>query len=180
MEFSHSEAEAWKAARRKLQAAGIDAEVEARIRSKRAGHFFAMARVAESRGLFDYAEDGQWRCLLPELWDGEIIDLVAFDLDAPHHTTTLRGLATMLGEEEADRTAYLDNEVVLYETPLQWLQSGCDGAVVLQFSPPPWCLADCLLSVSSLALRDRLQAAYAVPRPPMPRFRVFHEQETGA
>jgi hypothetical protein len=99
-------AQQWIGARRYLEKFGITAECELAIRRKRCGYFFGLDRVRPSRGgRFDFDESGAWHLILPELQDGEIVDLVAFTTFQPRILFTLRGAASFLGEEAGEGPA---------------------------------------------------------------------------
>jgi hypothetical protein len=66
--------------------------------------------------------------------DGETcLDLVAWPLGDPCHVLTMFGHAVLLGERQA-RSAYsysFNRPLTLHRTPLEWLQSGCEGATIV-------------------------------------------------
>lgn len=167
--YSNYDKSVWAKARARLHDMGVDAKAEFAVRSRRLGTFVAMARVARNGpGFFDFDEGGEWHCVLAEPWGGELIDLIAFPFDAPQRLMRLRGIPSVLGEEEVSRTAYVDGKAQLWDDPLQWLRAGGEGGVVLEFSPPPWCLQQAVLTASSLELARRLRRAYATPPPQQP------------
>jgi hypothetical protein len=158
-------AQAWITARRRLEALGITADIEAAIRRNRCGHFCGIARVRPHGGrYFDFDDAGRWCCLLPELWCEEIVDLVAFALRPPNFLATYCGLTPLLGEEGVARDIFVTGETMLWDDPLQWLRARCEGGVLLEFDPPPAVLHGGRIKCGSFALAERLQAALAAPR----------------
>ncbi|RUT28499.1 hypothetical protein EMQ25_16080 [Arsenicitalea aurantiaca] len=66
--------------------------------------------------------------------DGEAtLDLVAWPLNRPSHVLTMFGRAPLLGLWEAmnPATYFMGKSLVMHRTPLDWLKSGCSGAVIL-------------------------------------------------
>ena len=163
-------------ARQRLLDLGIDAAKEAEIRHKREGLFCGFARVARHGGrYFDFDDSGRWCCILPELFCEEIVDLIAFSFANPARFATLCGMATMLGQEQIERAAFVQGEVALWDDPLQWLRSACDGGVVLQVSPPPLLLWGTRIVASSIELADRLEASFTLnAKPPQIEVRQRH------
>lgn len=156
----------WIGTRRHLAAQGIDEAAEFAIRRKRCGYFFGLERVSRGSGeTFDFDEGGDWQVILPELQGGEIVDLVAFPLLAPHLMASLRGSAAILGEEELVRLREAEELVPVWEHPLSWLKSGCTGAVVVNFHPPPAALFGARLMANTVALAEKLERALTAPAP---------------
>jgi hypothetical protein len=165
-------AQAWIDIRRYLETMGIDAEIEAEIRRKRSGYFFGVDKVRGMRGgRFDFDEGGGWSLILPELQDGEIVDLIAVTTSQPRTLTTLRGAAAFLGEEALERDRLLDDQLLLYDNPLLWLRDACEGGVVVSLDPLPSLLEGPRLIAHSLPLAERLVKALTRPRP-KPRIMV--------
>lgn len=66
--------------------------------------------------------------------DGEsLVDLVAWPLDSPNKVMSMFGRCGLLGAWEAmnPATYFMDSSLVMHRTPLEWLQAGCRGAVVV-------------------------------------------------
>jgi len=165
----------WDDTRERLYALGVDSAAEEKVRERRFGFLFAMGQVSLNGpgGLFDHDEDGQWQCVIPELWDSEVIDLVTFPLDAPHRMACLRGVAAMLGEYEVERSAYVEGTAVLWDDPVQWLKAGGEGGVLLDRMRPPVFLADpkLVITTASHELAIALRIAFTQPTP-MPQLLV--------
>jgi len=159
----------WDDTRERLCALGVDSAAEEKVRERRFGFLFAMGQVAINGpgGLFDYDQDGIWQCVIPELWDHEVVDLVTFPLDAPHRMASLRGIAAMLGEYEVERSAFVEGTALLWDDPVQWLKSGGEGGVLLDRMRPPLFLADpnLVITCGSYALAEMLTRAFSQPTP---------------
>ena len=65
--------------------------------------------------------------------DGPIFDLVAFSPSQPLKWWTRLGIATLLGEEIRDRTAFFGDPLVIHPTPLDWLRADADGGCILDW-----------------------------------------------
>lgn len=158
----------WDDTRERLYALGVDGEAEEKVRTRRFGFLFAMGQVAiNGPGLFDYDEDGQWQCVIPELWNYEVVDLVTFPLDAPHRMASLRGTVAMLGEYQVERSAFVESAAVLWDDPVQWLKSGGEGGVLLDRMRPPVFLANPNIAITcaSHELAIALRIAFTQPTP---------------
>jgi hypothetical protein len=62
-----------------------------------------------------------------------VIDLVAWAVDEPGRFAGLFGDVSMLGTDRVDNPAsyFAGQHLQIYQTPLRWLQAGCNGAVVI-------------------------------------------------
>jgi hypothetical protein len=173
-------ADAHPRARARLREEGIDAAREAQIRAQRSGLFCGIAKVLPHGGkYFDFDEGGRWRFILPELFCEEIVDLIAFSPNRPQRVKTWCGMATMLGQEQIERSAFVLGKTALWDDPLQWLRAGCDGGMVLQFSPPPMLLYGTTIIASSMTLAERLEASFALHLQP-PEIEVRQSNEVAA
>lgn len=180
--LGNANAKLWRDTRAGLRALGVDSDAEWRVRKRRVGFFFAMAQVAiNGPGMFDYDEDGEWQCVIPELRNCQVCDLVTFPLDAPQRLASLRGIASMLGEDEIDRSAFVDGAATLWDDPVQWLKAGGEGGVLLDRSQPPLVLADpaLVITCASFELAEALTRAFSRPTP-VPQLRVRKEAMQGA
>jgi hypothetical protein len=62
-----------------------------------------------------------------------LADLVAFRVDQPDRWFYRDGKpGLVLGNESLDHAITTATPITLFETPLAWLQGGCDGAVILE------------------------------------------------
>lgn len=173
-------AQEWIRMRSQFKRLGIDAQVENEIRRKRAGYFFGLDRVRPNRnGTFDFDDAGRWHVILPELREGEIVDLVAFTMEDSYTLTTLRGTAALLGEEELEGDRLMDGELLLFDNPLTWMMQSCAGGVVVSLDPPPALFEGAQLVVESRDLANRLNAALTRPRP-APRIALMVGEEVAA
>lgn len=64
---------------------------------------------------------------------GEVVDLVAWPLTRPDKFATMLGMSAVLGSDAIFNpgTYALDGALQVHRTPLEWLQSNCDGCVIL-------------------------------------------------
>ncbi len=96
--------------------------------------------VPHSSGLFEFHDDGDLGLIVPE---GEpevpgwawIDDLIAFMPDNPSRWWRRRGEVDLLGA--ANITPWRLSPLVIYETPLSWLQAGADGICVVDWAIDP-------------------------------------------
>lgn len=88
-------------------------------------------------GRFDFAGHGEpVEAFVVDVLDcdGEThLDIAAWPLDNPGYVLTMFGRAPLMGMWAAlnPATYYMGNALVMHRTPLDWLMSGCAGAVVL-------------------------------------------------
>ena len=100
------------------------------------------------------------------VWLGDIVDLVAFDLDHPTRWVLRTGAATWLGAIEPQ---YLDPPpIIVHAHPLAWLRRECDGIVPLTRTPSE--LQYLLLSLGGIVVESaklglRLKEVLAKPHP---------------
>ena len=84
---------------------------------------------------FDIVEDGEEAVVVEALAEDSttVMDLVAWPINDPTRFATAIGAASVLGENVAANpsTYFAGAPLRLFRTPLAWLQSGCDGAVIL-------------------------------------------------
>jgi len=86
---------------------------------------------------FDFADDGKGELgiVLEALdADGEtVLDLVAWPISAPERIATMFGSAAMLGLAAAvnPATFYMDGALRIHRRAIDWLRSGCEGAVIV-------------------------------------------------
>lgn len=122
------------------------------------------ARIRTFRdGTFRRDPDGEPALIWPVVdCDREMVDLVAWDVDAPEHWWLFyRDEAIILGARTLAVARYFREPVVLHSTPHQWLLTGRAGACVLRWNVP---LQEILEGVPEIAcdsawLKRRLQNA---------------------
>lgn len=104
--------------------------------------------------------------LLPVTWRGDLIDIVSFHPDRPYRWRTRRGTATLLGDRAVRWAFHLDRAVHVHATPLDWLQAGRTGAVVLDPTTARFDLATTpKLIVDDEVFAKRLQRMLTAPAP---------------
>lgn len=169
-----------------LQCAGVPADVVVRA-------LVGVAGVVAAGEVYQPIEGGRRHLIVPvrvghyvspqcpepdrAVARGELVDLLAFRLDAPETWWLRRGVAVWLG---ACLPQYLDPPpVLIHRTPLDWLRNGGEGIVILADYPVE--RRDLLLSFRMVAVDDpslgrelqrSLERPYAIP-PIM--VRVFEE-----
>jgi hypothetical protein len=126
-----------------------------------AGATGILAIVDCGGGRFDFEAPGEMiQAFICEAYaeDGEsVIDLVAWPPDRPKHVMTMFGRAPLLGLWEAmnPATYYGGKPLQMHRTPIEWLQSGCRGAVIVR----PTLAARLLFDIDgAIAGRDRQHA----------------------
>lgn len=89
-------------------------------------------------GRFELAEDGTPAFVCEAMGaDGETItDLIAWRLDRPGEPVSMFGRCGLVGlwQANAPGTYFMGGRLRLHRTPLAWLQSGCDGASIVDRS----------------------------------------------
>jgi hypothetical protein len=84
---------------------------------------------------FDFADDGDLGFVMEAYGaDGEtIVDLIAWRLSHSDLPMTLFGRCGLLGlwQAMAPGTYFMGGTLRLHRTPLLWMQSGCDGAAIV-------------------------------------------------
>lgn len=65
----------------------------------------------------------------------EITDLVAIDLAQPRRWRRRIGVADLLGETNLIGLNFTGEALLLHPGPAEWLNAGCEGATVLEFTP---------------------------------------------
>lgn len=90
-----------------------------------------------------------------------IVDMVAFHTNHPDKWWLRTGHGPLLGYYEVSRCGFFGEQLTIYSNPLQWLQAGCDGAVILDWDT---CLPFWLSGVENIycpdpATGDRLSEA---------------------
>lgn len=96
-------------------------------------------------GYFDFDAEGQ-DCLVFEVIDEDAattIDLCAFSIANPSRFGTANGEIGVLGMANVVNPATwaFDKKLRVHRRPLEWLQDGCAGTVILDHRQAPACLA---------------------------------------
>lgn len=97
------------------------------------GGAFCLANIETAPdGTFTFDEAGHAAVVIA-IHDehGEIADLIAWRSDQPGRWWRRLGMATFAGESAVREAAFFRHPLKVYVSPLSWLQSGCNGAVVL-------------------------------------------------
>ena len=115
-----------------LQKAGLSAEILASLVADKA---IGSDSVAVSGGRWRRRFNSQRAVILPIYGpaSGELIDLIAFSPSTPRAFWVLTGKAGLLGYEAATRAEHFQEPLFLHETPLDWLKSGGEGSVILNW-----------------------------------------------
>ncbi len=126
-------------------------------------HHVGVARiVTSSDGLFEIHDDGERALIVPEgvpevpAWDS-IHDLIAFKPDNPGRWWRRRGDVDLLGASNISHWRL--SPLVIYETPLSWLQAGANGGCVVNWAFDPIAVFDRAghLELETPALKSRLE-----------------------
>ena len=100
----------------------------------------------------------------PAIAYGEMVDLISWRPADPATWHLRRGLAVILGEEQADRAALFDEPLTMHATPLAWLRAFGEGACVVDWDYHlPFHLSARRLLVDDQDLGDRLSRALRAP-----------------
>jgi hypothetical protein len=102
-------------------------------------------------GTFCPSDDGRISLVLPVYEEGELVDLVALNTDAPHDTRLRVGDGWALGVEHGLDGYDWDEPLQLHISPLDWMKADCIGLCVLDWGSPKVAL---LRDYDSLALGD--------------------------
>jgi hypothetical protein len=94
----------------------------------------AVAEVEEAGGLYVPTEGAPLHFVTPVRVAGELIDLCCWRPMLPNRWLLRTGVGWCLGEDAS--IGDWDCSVTLRATPLEWLRSGCDGAVILDWASP--------------------------------------------
>jgi hypothetical protein len=88
---------------------------------------------ALSDGTFIPDEDGKEMIILPDYYNGELVDLIAFDINTPYQWYLYYMNSVVANQDHIDEMAYFENPAKLYLTPLSWFLNGCKGSVVVNW-----------------------------------------------
>lgn len=126
------------------------------------GGAFMAHVVATAPMSFDFDPSGGEAIVIEALDESNrCVDLVSWRPSAPHRWRRMFGTAPALGmAAAANPTTYIEGlPLQLFRTPLEWLQSACDGAVLLDRRQGARWLLDLDGFVDALAPRDDAHAA---------------------
>jgi len=110
----------------------------------------------------------------------DIIDLVAFRAVTPQAWGSRLGVGVVLGLDAIESAEHFRADIVVWSTPLRWLQAGCEGACVIRWDASAVALhlrglheSGCLIADTD-HLAARLDDALSGPRR-RPVIRVIDE-----
>ena len=118
------------------------------------------------RAIYDEMGESAFLVELREADDETPSDILAWSIRRPARFGTLLGQAGLAGVHNVVNPAsYVDGPCHVWETPLRWLQEGCQGTVVLDADLARPLLAKALgpLACESRALAEWLVEAKTVP-----------------
>lgn len=91
-------------------------------------------------GFYEPAETGAPVLVVPLGWQftdspgwADIVDLVAFRAASPEMWISRLGIGVLLGLDNAEHAEHFGTDLILWSTPLRWLQAGCVGACVIRW-----------------------------------------------
>lgn len=91
----------------------------------------------DKRDFWTPDEGGKRLLVTPLIEDGATTDIIAFDPKEPNAWFLRTGNGWALGADAVRRASDpwpTDHPIIIHATPMQWLQSGCDGACVTQWT----------------------------------------------
>lgn len=110
----------------------------------------------------------------------DIMDLIAFRATTPHAWALRLDVGVVLGLDAIESAEHFGADVVLWSTPLRWLQEGCEGACIVRWDASAVALhlrglhqSGCLIAETD-HLAARLDEALSGPRR-RPVIRVIEE-----
>jgi hypothetical protein len=114
-----------------------DQGIDDKLVLARAGTAALFPCAFDGNGFFDFDEDGE-RCLVSEVLDEDAataIDLCAFSVADPTRFGTADGRAPVLGMTNVTNPASwaFGNLLTTHHNPLEWLQVGCRGVVIMDY-----------------------------------------------
>lgn len=124
----------------------------------------AGAGYAEIAGaIYQPAEHGDPAVIVAVEAGGELIDLAAVRL-RDRATATRLGVAALLGEDAVEAALLHDHTLLVYSSPLRWLQAGCLGVSILDWRAARWALAGVpRITCATPELEKRLRRAFTLP-----------------
>ena len=153
---------------------------------------FGRARIEVINGQsFQFNEDGKEAIIVPACYDYEYcgfeetsVDLIACFLDHPTRFFTLLSNEPILNPaaiEKAEPCLGTDEVLLIHETPLEWLQAGMKGVVILDWRANlPFHLGGVRrIYAANAILAKRIEKALTSPTWPTPEIR-FREPKHAA
>ncbi len=123
-------------------------------------------------GRFEFTKDGVTAVIIPaydtipgnldanaERHVEHLVDLVAVDIDQPGHFWRRRGEALVLGSAYLDIAGQEGEPIMVFKNPMNWLRSGGDGIVMLDWDWARDLLLGHELIAEDLDLGDVLEGA---------------------
>lgn len=119
-------------------------------------------RVAVDAGWYDPDPAGR-AAVIVGVYDNGLIDLVATGL-ASRRIARRDGRGVILGHAALDNALYYEETLLLRDDPIEWLQRGGTGAVVLDWRRAPYMLTD-LAGIACSSSRLAAQVDKALRQP---------------
>lgn len=98
-----------------------------------------VAAEVDKRDIWTPIETGKTMIATPLEEEGQIVDLIAFDIKCPDIWYLRTGAGWALGSEAITAAVQgwgaADQRLELHATPLDWLRAGCTGTCVTQWTP---------------------------------------------
>ncbi|ODP37383.1 hypothetical protein [Sphingomonas turrisvirgatae] len=113
--------------------------------------FGIVSAAPERAGTYQPQEDGTAHVVQP-VFDGGLVDLVAWRSSQPQRWWTRRGLGWMLNADRCLASRWDAGFLTLHATPLDWLRSGGEGGVILDWDAPDVVM---LRAFATIACPDR-------------------------
>ena len=126
------------------------------------GQMWGVDRVAVEDGWYDPDPAGR-AAVIVGVYDNGLIDLVATGL-ASRRIARRQGCGVILGLEALDRALAYEETLHLRRDPIEWLQRGETGAVVLDWRRAPYMLTD-LAGIACSTSRLAAQVDKALRQP---------------
>jgi hypothetical protein len=126
-------------------------------------------------GSFNFTPDGVLaHCILVRGLGGRTEDTVAWLPDNPNKWWLNHRIGVVLGMAAVERAEYLNEPLRLFDTPADWVASGCEGACILDWAAP---LAFYLPSEGRVLCKSEKVACKLrhVLTPPSPKVEVCHD-----
>ena len=129
------------AANRNLRDPEVAAMLEEIGLSTTRGRLWGVNRVTVDAGWYDPDPAGRAAIIVPVFEDHRLIDLVATGL-ASRRIARRDGCGVILGHTALECALYCEETLHLRRDPIEWLQRGGTGAVVLDWRRAPYILTE--------------------------------------